>query len=71
MNDLKITINIKLVKSFTYRNTKNIPMKNVDLSEKVEDFIEGIKRAIQTANIPPPFKQHMYDTLKVSQSRWR
>jgi hypothetical protein len=41
-DDEKITVTIRLIRSFEYRNIKNILIKNVDKKTLVSEFIQLI-----------------------------
>lgn len=63
----KITVTVRLIRSFDHRIIKHIVYHNVDLDQSVKDFKEFVKAELKTrTGIPPPFKNHPYDSLKIS-----
>lgn len=61
-----VTINIRVIRSFEYRNIRNIVLKEISVSLTTEELKTTITEQLQTApGLPPPFRKYDYDTLKV------
>ncbi|XP_046846906.1 UPF0538 protein C2orf76 homolog [Xenia sp. Carnegie-2017] len=61
-----VTVTVRLIRSFEYRNMKNIVLQNVDLDISVDDFKALISQEIKKSTfLPPPFKNFPFDTLKI------
>ncbi len=61
------TIIIRVIRSFEYRNIRNLVLKDVSLSITTEELKIRIAQALQVApGLPPPFRKYDYDTLKVN-----
>ncbi|KAM8749477.1 UPF0538 protein C2orf76 homolog isoform 1-T1 [Acanthopagrus schlegelii] len=59
-------VTVRLVRSFEHRNFKPVVFHRVDLDQTVHDFIQLVRDDITTrAGLPPPFKKHSYDTMKI------
>ncbi|XP_030284104.1 UPF0538 protein C2orf76 homolog [Sparus aurata] len=59
-------VTVRLVRSFQHRNFKPVVFHQVDLDQTVQDFIQLVRDDITTrAGLPPPFKKHSYDTMKI------
>ena len=62
----KVTITIRLVRSFEYRSIKNVVIKSIPTSTTVRGLIEEIGKEIQNSStLPVPFKNSDYDTIKI------
>ena len=62
-----VTVIIRVIRSFEYRNIRNIVLKDISVSLTTEELKETIFRELHTApGLPPPFRKYDYDTLKVS-----
>lgn len=60
------TITIRVIKSFPYRNVKNIVFTDYDLKNKTaKDLYEDAIKYVQTNGAFRPFRNVEYDTLKV------
>jgi hypothetical protein len=60
------TIIIRVIRSFEYRNIRNVVLKNVPLSLTTEELKTRIIQELGVApGLPPPFRKYEYDTLKV------
>ncbi|XP_078722811.1 UPF0538 protein C2orf76 homolog isoform X1 [Lampetra fluviatilis] len=61
-----VTLCVRLVRSFEHRNFRELVFHDVAVSQSVRDFMSLLLREIPTrAQLPPPFKKHTYDTLKI------
>lgn len=61
-----VTITIRLIRSFEHRNIRNLVLHDVSLDQKVEDLTKAIwERINATTNLPPPFRNFSFDTLKI------
>lgn len=59
-------ITIRVIKSFPYRNVKNIVLQNYDLLNKTaKDLFDDSMKRIQTDSAFKPFRNVKYNTLKV------
>ena len=62
----KITITVRLVRSFEYRSIKNVVIKSIPTSTTVRGLIEEIGKEIHNSTtLPVPFKNSNYDTIKI------
>jgi len=62
----EVTITIRLLRSFQHRTVKNLILKNVDLNKTVGELKkEIVGRLPNETSVPPPFRKHAYDTLKI------
>lgn len=60
------TIIIRFIRSFEYRNIRNVVLKNVSLLITTEELKTRIIQELSIApGLPPPFRKYDYDTLKV------
>ena len=63
------TIIIRVIRSFEFRNIRNIVLKDVPLDITYEELLLLISQKLPTApGLPPPFRKYDYDTLKVNNS---
>ena len=61
-----VTLTIRLIRSFEFRNIKFLVIKHVDLNWTTEKLIEKTNEEIQKcSNLPKPFRTFQYDTMKV------
>ncbi|XP_041478581.1 UPF0538 protein C2orf76 homolog [Lytechinus variegatus] len=59
-------VTIRLIRSFPHRNIKHFVLHNINLDDTVEEFMNKIREDIKTrSGLPPPFRKHAYDTLKI------
>ncbi|XP_074514687.1 UPF0538 protein C2orf76 homolog isoform X1 [Sebastes fasciatus] len=59
-------VTVRLVRSFEHRNFKPVVFRGVSLDQTVQDFIQLVRDDIATRlGLPPPFKKHTYDTMKI------
>ncbi|XP_063788900.1 UPF0538 protein C2orf76 homolog isoform X1 [Pseudophryne corroboree] len=62
----KVTVTVRLVRSFQHRNFRPVVYHDVILDQTVQEFLEHIKNDIAVRDgLPPPFKKHSYDTMKI------
>ncbi|KAM3608427.1 uncharacterized protein V6R79_025030 [Siganus canaliculatus] len=60
------TVTVRLVRSFEHRNFKPVVFHGVDLDQTVRDFVQRVRADITVRpGLPPPFKKHSYDTMKI------
>ncbi|QLG74046.1 hypothetical protein HG535_0F05580 [Zygotorulaspora mrakii] len=60
------TITVRVIKSFPYRNVKNIIMKNYDLQKKsAKDLLNDCVQVIQNDGSYRPYRNVEYDCLKI------
>ncbi|XP_075995089.1 UPF0538 protein C2orf76 homolog [Genypterus blacodes] len=63
----EVVVTIRLVRSFEHRNFKPVVYRGVSLELTVREFIEFVQTDITTrAGLPPPFRKHGYDTMKIT-----
>ncbi|CAF0832016.1 unnamed protein product [Brachionus calyciflorus] len=60
-----LILTIRLIRSFHYRNLKNLVIKNVNKNLSIKEFKELVNQEIKKSSVPPPFKTFTYDTLKI------
>ncbi|KAM4626996.1 UPF0538 protein C2orf76 homolog [Discoglossus pictus] len=66
MSSDEVTVTVRLVRSFQHRNFRPVVYHGVQLDQTVQDFISHVQQDIATrAGLPPPFRQHSYDTMKI------
>ena len=59
-------LTIRIIKSFPYRNVKNIILKDYDIAHKTpKDLFEDIMKEIKTVGGLRPYRNVEYDTLKI------
>ena len=62
-----VVVTLRLIRNFEYHSIKVVPYKAANLSLTVSEFLEELKRNLTTMlGVPPPFRTHRYDTLKIS-----
>lgn len=61
------TIIIRLIRSFEFRNIRNVVLRDVELATvTTEELKAKVIEALPTyPGLPPPFRKYDYDTLKV------
>merc|ERR1711973_1042538 len=63
---MDISVTVRLIRSFEYRNIKPIVLKAVDLDQSVSDFKALVNAEILSrSSISPVFRKHSYDTMKI------
>lgn len=61
-----VTLTIRVIKSFPYRNVKNLILRDYNLKEKTGcDLLEDVIKHIQTEGAFRPFRNVTYDTMKI------
>ncbi|XP_035688058.1 UPF0538 protein C2orf76 homolog [Branchiostoma floridae] len=61
-----LTVTVRLIRSFEHKNLKNVVFHQVDPDTTVETFMDTVRKDIQTRpGLPPPFRKHAYDTMKL------
>lgn len=61
-----VTLTVRLVRSFEYRNFRPMVFQSVSLEQTVHDFIQHVLKDIETrSGLPPPFRKYHYDTMKI------
>ncbi|EDO41404.1 predicted protein [Nematostella vectensis] len=61
-----VTVVVRLIRSFEYRNIKHVAFKNVSLSQTAKDFGEFVKKEVESRkDVPPPFRSFRYDKFKI------
>lgn len=59
-------LTIRIIKSFPYRNVKNIILKDYDIANKTaKDLFEDIVKKINSEGALRPYRGVSYDTLKI------
>ncbi|XP_053452948.1 UPF0538 protein C2orf76 homolog isoform X3 [Nycticebus coucang] len=62
----KVTITVRLIRSFEHRNFKPVVYHGVNLDQTVKEFIAFLKQDVSLrTNLPPPFRNYKYDKLKI------
>jgi len=60
------TIIIRVIRSFEFRNIRNIVLKDVPLTITCEELLSLVFQKLPIApGLPPPFRKYDYDTLKI------
>ena len=60
-------VTVRLIRNFEYRTIRTIPIREVESQQTVDQFIARLLLEVKSVKgIPPPFKTHPYDTLKIS-----
>ncbi|XP_069472708.1 UPF0538 protein C2orf76 homolog [Ambystoma mexicanum] len=66
MSSEEVTITVRLVRSFEHRNFKPVIYRNVNLNQTVKEFVALVQNDVPLRpGLPPPFKKHPYDTMKI------
>nr|ACO10500.1 UPF0538 protein [Caligus rogercresseyi]ACO10887.1 UPF0538 protein [Caligus rogercresseyi] len=61
-----VTLRIRIIRSFPHRNIRFITLHNVPLeSTTVRDLLELTRAEISKSSLPPPFRTHPFDALKI------
>ncbi|CAN2389066.1 Chromosome 2 open reading frame 76 [Pristimantis euphronides] len=61
-----VTVTVRLVRSFEHRNFRPVVYRDVGLNQTVQEFLEFVKEDVALRNdLPPPFRRHSYDTMKI------
>ncbi|XP_068102431.1 UPF0538 protein C2orf76 homolog [Hyperolius riggenbachi] len=61
-----VTLTVRLVRSFEHRNFRPVVYRGVSLDQTVQEFMEHVKKDIAAREgLPPPFRKHVYDTMKI------
>nr|CAH8847417.1 unnamed protein product [Trichobilharzia regenti] len=63
--DQGITVPVTFIRSFKYRTTFYIPLKNIPQSATVRELFDRIHHELKNSAAPSPFKSYSYDALKV------
>ncbi|XP_020607710.1 UPF0538 protein C2orf76 homolog [Orbicella faveolata] len=59
-------ITVRLIRSFEYRNIKYVVFKDVPLEQTVQHFMNFVISEIKKRpDVPPPFRNFAYDTMKI------
>lgn len=59
-------VTVRLIRSFEYRNIKYVVFKDVPLEQTVEHFMNFVISEIKKRpDVPPPFRNFTYDTMKI------
>ncbi|XP_018431087.1 PREDICTED: UPF0538 protein C2orf76 homolog [Nanorana parkeri] len=62
----EVTVTVRLVRSFEYRNFRPVVYHGVDLEQTAQQFLDYLKKDIAVRDgLPPPFRKYMYDTMKI------
>ena len=60
-------VTVRLIRSFEYQNITNVIYKDVDLNQKVSDFMNFISKDILTnSKVLPRIRTHNFDTMKIN-----
>ena len=65
MSEETVTLLVRYVRSFEYRNVKQHVFRNISLSITIADFEKIIKEALETDGKLKPIKNHNFDTIKI------
>ncbi|CAN9498031.1 unnamed protein product [Ophioblennius macclurei] len=61
-----VVVTVRLVRSFEHRNFKPVVYPEVNLDQRVQDFMQMVRDDIETRpGLPPPFRKYSYDTMKI------
>ncbi|XP_044130395.1 UPF0538 protein C2orf76 homolog isoform X2 [Bufo gargarizans] len=61
-----VTVTVRLVRSFQHRNFRPVVYQDVSVDRTVQDFVDFVRGDVaQRDTLPPPFKRHSYDTMKI------
>ena len=62
-----VIVTVRFIRNFEYRSIKTLPVRDVDTATTVAQFISRLQEEVKTLKgLPPPFRSHPYDTLKIS-----
>ncbi|XP_071602645.1 UPF0538 protein C2orf76 homolog isoform X2 [Heliangelus exortis] len=60
------TITVRLVRSFEHRNFRPVVYHGVNLDQTVKQFMAFVQKDVPSrTGLPPPFRNHKYDTMKI------
>ncbi|XP_060683836.1 UPF0538 protein C2orf76 homolog isoform X1 [Hemiscyllium ocellatum] len=66
MSPEKVTVTVRLVRSFEHRNFKSLVYHDVNVNQTVQEFLNVLQNDLSSKpGLPPPFKKYTYDTLKI------
>jgi hypothetical protein len=60
-----VTLTIRLIRSFEFRNWKPVVIRKVNLNWTLEELTEAVDKAVKSSSLPPPFKNFSYDCFKI------
>ncbi|XP_069811893.1 UPF0538 protein C2orf76 homolog isoform X2 [Dendropsophus ebraccatus] len=61
-----VTVTVRLVRSFEHRNFRPVVYHGVSLDQTVQEFLEFVRKDVALRDgLPPPFRRHSYDTMKI------
>ena len=64
---MTIIVTVRFIRNFEYRSIKTLPIRDVDTTTTTSQFIARLLEEVKTLKgLPPPFRSHGYDTLKIS-----
>ncbi|XP_057306125.1 UPF0538 protein C2orf76-like [Hydractinia symbiolongicarpus] len=64
-------ITVRLIRSFEYRNIRNVVYHHVDLNQTGLEFINFVKEDIlKRTELPAPFRKHLYNAMKIEQKQF-
>ncbi|XP_028854444.1 UPF0538 protein C2orf76 homolog [Denticeps clupeoides] len=59
-------VTVRLVRSFEHRNFKPLVYRDVSLEQSVAEFVAHVKNDVSCrSGVPPPFRRHDYDSMKI------
>ncbi|XP_064143356.1 UPF0538 protein C2orf76 homolog isoform X1 [Loxodonta africana] len=62
----KVTVTVRLIRSFEHRNFRPVVYHGVNLDQTVREFIVFLKQDIPLrTSLPSPFRNYKYDKLKI------
>ncbi|KAK7889706.1 hypothetical protein WMY93_025266 [Mugilogobius chulae] len=62
-DDPGVTLTVRLVRSFEYRNFRPVVYQEVSPEQSVQEFIQKVRK--DQIGLPPPFRKYQYDTMKI------
>ncbi|KAI5186207.1 UPF0538 protein C2orf76 homolog isoform X1 [Manis pentadactyla] len=66
MDSEEVTITVRLIRSFEYRNFKPVVYHGVNLDQTVKEFIVFLKKDVPLrTSLLAPFRNYKYDKLKI------
>ncbi|XP_075703989.1 UPF0538 protein C2orf76 homolog isoform X2 [Rhinoderma darwinii] len=61
-----VTVTVRLVRSFEHRNFRLVVHRGVGLDQTVQEFLDFVRGDVALRDgLPPPFRRHSYDTMKI------
>eukprot|EP00112_Aurelia_sp_Birch-Aquarium-sp1_P020062 Seg508.13 transcript_id=Seg508.13/GoldUCD/mRNA.D3Y31 product="UPF0538 protein C2orf76" protein_id=Seg508.13/GoldUCD/D3Y31 len=61
-----ISVTVRIIRSFEFRNVKTIVYHEVNTDQKAAEFLDMVKGDLKTRKgIPPPVRNHSYDAMKI------